>query len=845
MINLQQLQLGPGLPKYYTSDKNRVALNKDSTQLHNGYIENLTNIQNRGGIIKDGGSYILQHPQFKNNPLTPRSQDLYSFPGHRNVHGSVYNYSNLKPKTNMVYRTSRTASPIQPLPTLGVQPLEMPQHAPSKVPTYSMQVQGQPVGISEQRYNNMINNATSTQVIKQGRREGYAEGGSDDPPLSPLEALLQNAMSAGAGSFKNSSMPGNTTNNNLGSLANLTSMLGGDATGVANKASGFMSKLTTSGLGKAAGVALDGLNTGVAALGAIGPQAAIMGASMLYDQARANRVPNPDAYAQQSNKFAEGGSPIEQVIPEGPFGNILQQMLSIKASNDETIRPIENIRVASDVPEIETGIAPVDTMDNVVIIPKTNYDTKGKFNVDTKGGRNALFGHWMEVAQSIGHPYPVLAASQAALESGWGKHSISGNLFGIKGSGKAVASAEYDAQGNKRMEVSSFRTAGSELESFMQHKNLMMNKRYASRINPNANIFEQAKAVQAAGYATDPTYANQLSSVARSMGFSEGGQLPAYEDGGPGDPNKQQIGNSGIYFDSNKTWKDNNGNLVASDLATGKHYKINQDAQSGLYDFKRDLPTYYTNDKELYQRNQDSLSISNDFKALRNNLIAKGYFNSGIKPFDQRYWDPVKTYKKNMSQTNGAGNAITRGIDLKQESPTMYTMKDPAFAVVNESLGRQHYSTEIHPQRVDWWKSLNPHDAFGDLRQVLNYENATPKLNIVLTNKATDDKGNLKPTMKVTMKSNLNPTVNNTTSVKQKAVETQSKIETTKVSNTPVAEPVVEQPQPKKVIGQYYDSKGNLLSEEDYQKMIKGKKIEIINTGRKVDRTTTIIRKSK
>lgn len=126
-------------------------------------------------------------------------------------------------------------------------------------------------------------------------------------------------------------------------------------------------------------------------------------------------------------------------------------------------------------------------------------------------------------AQS-GIPHHLILA-QAALESGWGQRQImtadgrpSYNLFGIKASGNwdgektEITTTEYENGVAKKVKAS-FRVYGSYAEALTDYVNLLSNNpRYAAVAN--ASTAEQgARALQAAGYATDPNYAQKLTGM--------------------------------------------------------------------------------------------------------------------------------------------------------------------------------------------------------------------------------------------------------------------------------------------------------------------------------------------
>lgn len=112
---------------------------------------------------------------------------------------------------------------------------------------------------------------------------------------------------------------------------------------------------------------------------------------------------------------------------------------------------------------------------------------------------------------------------QAALESGWGRREItypdgqtSHNLFGIKaGSGwtgktVSVTTTEY-VGGVATKSVEKFRAYDSYQESFRDYASLISNNpRYQRVLQQGGTVEGFANAMQGAGYATDPRYAEKL-----------------------------------------------------------------------------------------------------------------------------------------------------------------------------------------------------------------------------------------------------------------------------------------------------------------------------------------------
>ena len=131
----------------------------------------------------------------------------------------------------------------------------------------------------------------------------------------------------------------------------------------------------------------------------------------------------------------------------------------------------------------------------------------------------------VQASQKTGVPAPIMMG-QAALESGWGRREIrlpdgsnSYNLFGIKATGNwngkvaEVTTTEYQ-NGVPHKQVEKFRAYGSYAEAFSDYANMLgSNPRYASVVQNGQAAPAAAQALQRAGYATDPKYADKLVKV--------------------------------------------------------------------------------------------------------------------------------------------------------------------------------------------------------------------------------------------------------------------------------------------------------------------------------------------
>jgi len=130
-----------------------------------------------------------------------------------------------------------------------------------------------------------------------------------------------------------------------------------------------------------------------------------------------------------------------------------------------------------------------------------------------------------EAEAATGIPATFMLA-QAAHESGWGQREIknadgsaANNLFGIKaGAGWKGAVAEVTTtefiDGQPKKSVQRFRAYATAADSFRDYARLMNeSSRYAKVLEAGGDAKRFAQGLQAAGYATDPAYADKLARV--------------------------------------------------------------------------------------------------------------------------------------------------------------------------------------------------------------------------------------------------------------------------------------------------------------------------------------------
>jgi flagellar protein FlgJ len=135
-----------------------------------------------------------------------------------------------------------------------------------------------------------------------------------------------------------------------------------------------------------------------------------------------------------------------------------------------------------------------------------------------------VWPHAVEAAGTLGVP-PHFLVAHSALESGWGRSEIrlpdgspSYNVFGIKagggwrGASVEVATTEY-VDGAARATREKFRVYGSYGEAFQDYARLLRgNSRYEGALGQQDGT-RFANALQQAGYATDPGYADKLGRI--------------------------------------------------------------------------------------------------------------------------------------------------------------------------------------------------------------------------------------------------------------------------------------------------------------------------------------------
>jgi len=116
---------------------------------------------------------------------------------------------------------------------------------------------------------------------------------------------------------------------------------------------------------------------------------------------------------------------------------------------------------------------------------------------------------------------PVILLVQAALETGWGKHIVSNNLYGIKDVPWLPGSIEAtttEFNGEWVIETHTFETFTSPLQSMLAYiVKISQDERYHRAWLLRHEPLLYFDTIHKAGYATDPDYAKKLISIYESF----------------------------------------------------------------------------------------------------------------------------------------------------------------------------------------------------------------------------------------------------------------------------------------------------------------------------------------
>lgn len=173
----------------------------------------------------------------------------------------------------------------------------------------------------------------------------------------------------------------------------------------------------------------------------------------------------------------------------------------------------------SSSPSSDTSIPPPSSNDTttVGVSPVAGDGTLGTFVPGNKASFVSAFTPLAQQQSAATGIAPEVILAQAGLETGWGNSAPQNNFFGIKGSGGASLATQEVVNGQTINTTANFQGYQSSTDSFNGYSTFINNNPRFSNVAGAGGIAQQAQAIQAAGYATDPNYASKITSIANGI----------------------------------------------------------------------------------------------------------------------------------------------------------------------------------------------------------------------------------------------------------------------------------------------------------------------------------------
>lgn len=326
-------------------------------------------------------------------------------------------------------------------------------------------------------------------------------------------------------------------------------------------------------------------------------------------------IPNPDGfYSPDYNPYY-----FPEVFESSPFSYFMGGFQAGVLSNNTPIRIymgygeemirvftglIDKVDITSNPPTITiTARDMYKKISDKVLTETKQYpavDLINDFPGSTPQSDNAFIN---EVAPGAIETYqkygilPSITIAQAILESGWGKSRIGNNIFGIKagsnwkGKTRTAQTSEY-INGKWVSTTATFRDYDSVAESIMDHAELVGTASRYEAVRNAKDYKEAARALQEAGYATDPGYAQKLINIIEQNNLTMydtgqgGGESVSHKEGFSGEKVawlksavvQDLIAHAGMFG-----WRKHPEDLKYPDAVIEESYLISIDQEKGTY----------------------------------------------------------------------------------------------------------------------------------------------------------------------------------------------------------------------------------------------------------------------
>ncbi|PHS27238.1 MAG: flagellar assembly peptidoglycan hydrolase FlgJ [Methylophaga sp.] len=235
---------------------------------------------------------------------------------------------------------------------------------------------------------------------------------------------------------------------------------------------------------------------------------------------------------------ARGGLGLQEVILRQLTGN--KENKDINSELGSRSYSVDTIKTRSKLEVVETTVAEKQAM---VTKSKAVETVATQMDLIFDSPESFIQKLWpmaKQAAEKLGVA-PEVILSQAALETGWGKHVIkdvngqsSHNLFNIKADSRwqgdfvTKGTLEY-RDGVAAKEQAKFRSYDSYQQSFNDYVNFLQTQpRYQDALKQTANPDKFIEGLHKAGYATDPTYSDKIKRIMRSDTLAQLSQSSGY-----------------------------------------------------------------------------------------------------------------------------------------------------------------------------------------------------------------------------------------------------------------------------------------------------------------------------